>query len=569
MKLNIRIMAARLAVLLVLAALLGAGMQAAVAEKNTLNVGIDTLKKYYGEEYGNDPTLSNSQFPDAGGACVAQQRYTHFAPLITLDESGNVIPWLAESYEVSDDYKTITFHLRKGIKFADGTPLNTSTIKFNLDRIITYGWKDKFGSNGTQGVKPIFNYYESAEVINDHSLSVHFSKGWLDMPNEFANMHFLGYFISPDDLVPAWDLKGVLKKERRYNGLGPYYVDENASIQKEKVVLIRRNSWYDDLDFHKPMVDTIVFTVISDAQTRLMALEKGDIDYIYRYANAPLDALRNLQGNPGITIESRPDTMMYVLRTSWWKEPFNGTDGINLRKAICYALDREMLAEGAFYGYATPATDSMYLSTSLPGVPECCKEGYDTNPEKAEQLLADCGWIDANGDGILEKNGKPLQLNLPISSTYYGWQKDLALLLKSQLKEVGIDVIIQDMEFSALQERNKKGDFDLRFAWSYSRYVPAGQSLEWGFVTNQQYSNLYSNPKGSLAKFAKESEIATSESEREKYICQACQILYDETGVIPLVYRKDYAVMSNKVKGFEFGALEILDRLEDCKIQSN
>lgn len=170
MKPNIRIKTASLVTLLVLAVLLCAGFPVVMAEGNTLNVGIATLKTYYGEEYGNDPTLSNSQFPEAGGACVAQQRYTHFAPLITLNGDGNVIPWLAESYDVSDDYKTITFKMRKGIKFVNGTPLNASTIKFNLDRIITYGWKDKFGSNGTQGVKPIFNYYESAEVIDDHTL---------------------------------------------------------------------------------------------------------------------------------------------------------------------------------------------------------------------------------------------------------------------------------------------------------------------------------------------------------------------------------------------------------------
>jgi len=564
MKLNLGKTASPLAALLMLAALLGACVQAAVAEENQLNIGIKTLNQYYGEEYGKDPTLSNSQFPEEGGACVAQHRYTHFSPLITLDGDGNVIPWLADSYEVTDN--DITFHLRDGIKFADGTPLNASTVKFNLDRIITYGWKDKFGGDGIQGGKPIFEYYESSEVIDDNTLRVHFSKGWLDMPNEFANMHFLGYFISPADVVPAWDIKGTLKYEKRYNGLGPYYVDEDASIQKEKVVLKRRNSWYDELDFHKPMLDTMVFTVISDAQTRLMALEKGDIDYIYRYWNAPLDALPSLQEDSSFTIVSRPDTQMYVLRTAWWKEPFNGTDGISLRKAICYTLNRDVLAEGAFYNYATPATDSMILSPSLPGVPDCCKNGYGYDLEKAKQMLADDGWEDLNGDGILEKNGRSLKIDLLISSSYYAWQKDLAILLQSQLKEVGIDVVIQDMEYGAWKEAKNNGEFDLGFSWSYPRYVPAGQSLQFNFESTTQYGNLYEDLDGSLDEIAKNSELATSETEREGYICQACQILYDEAGAIPLVYRNEYAVMSSKVEGFEFGALEILDRLEECTI---
>ncbi len=61
-----------------------------------------------------------------------------------MDKNANIIPWMAESYEVSDDYDTIIFHLRKGVKFADGTPLNASVLKFNFDRMLTYGWKENF-----------------------------------------------------------------------------------------------------------------------------------------------------------------------------------------------------------------------------------------------------------------------------------------------------------------------------------------------------------------------------------------------------------------------------------------
>jgi len=544
-----------------LIALFFAGLQPALASENTLNVGIQTLNEYYGEDFGKDPTQSNTQFPDQGGICVAQQRYTHFAPLITLDTDGNIIPWLADSYSVSDDQKTLTLHLRNGVKFSDGTELNASIVKFNLDRIVTRGWKDRFGKT------PLYQNYDSTEVINETTLKVSFTKSWLDMPFAFASHHFLGYFISPLDVEPAWDINGILRHETRYNGLGPYYVDENESTQKEKVVLVKQNSWYDELGFHKPKLDRIIFTVISDPQTRLMALKKGDIDLIYRYYNVPLDSLPSLENDRDITIKSRSDTLMYFLATSWWKEPFNGTDGIKLRKALSYALDRDEIAKGAFYNYAVPATDSMFISPLLHGFSECCRKGYDYDPEKARQLIKDAGWNDTNNDGILDKNGKPLELNIVISSSTYDYQKDLALIVRSQLKKMGVDVKINDMESGAQLDTWKKGDFDMIVYWSNPRYQTMSQTLASRFISENRYYISYENQNGTLADVVKNTESATNERDLEKYAYQASEILYEDAGVIPLVYRVEYAVMSSKVQGYEFGAQDYLDRLEECWIK--
>ncbi|MDD1762611.1 MAG: ABC transporter substrate-binding protein [Methanothrix sp.] len=567
---NTRITTARLAALLVLAALLGAGVQAAMAAENTLNISIGTVKSL-SMEYTRDPTLSDSQFPETGGQC-RYHRYTHLAQLITLDGDGKVIPWLAESYEVSDDYKTITFHLRKGVRFADGKAYNASVAKYNLDRIITYGWNGAFGSNGTMGANPLFVNYDSTEVIDDQTIRIHFSHGWLTMPQEFASLWHLGYVISPEDVVPAWDIKGTWTPKERYNGLGPYSVDENESIPKQKIVLKKRNSWYDDLDFHKPKMDKITFIVIADPQTRVLALNNGEIDYIYRYWNPPFETLPELRKNSNDVIDSRPNTMMYILATSWWKAPFNGTDGIKLRKALSHALDRNELVKGAFYGYALPATDSVFLSPLLPEFPDCCLKGYDLDLDKAKQLFEEAGWKDTDGDGILDKGGQPLKLRLLITSSDsldYSWQKDTALVIQSQLKKVGVDIQIQDLEYGAYKDEKKKENYDLIFAWSFPRYNSLVTQLANDFSLQSSLSlkNYYENQNQSLRSVVESARSATSEDERNKYVCQACQVLYDDAGVIPLVYQMEFAVMSKKVKGFQFGAHEFLDRLEECWIE--
>lgn len=561
---NIRITGARLAALLVLVALLGAGVQAAMATEQTLTMSIASNLN---EKNRTDPTLSSTSFPGIGGF-QQYHLYTHFSPLIAQDSDGKVIPWMAESYEVSDDAKTITFHLRKGVEFADGTPLNASVMKFNFDRIITYGWTDTFGSKPLNYASALFVYYDHSEAPDEYTFKIYFSKGIPGMTQEMTWAgNIYGIYISPLDVDPAWDIKGKLKPEKIQNGLGPYYLDENESIPKEKFVLKRRNSWRDDLNFHKPKLDKIVLAYIADSQVAELALKKGEIDYINRKWNAPLDSLPNLESDSKITIKSRPDTWMYFIRTAHWKEPFNGTDGILLRKAINYALNKTEMVEGAFNGYALPAEDSMFFSPIKQGVPDCCHIGYKYDPDKAKQLLAQAGWNDTDGDGILDKNGKPLKIELLVTSlASLAWMKDLSVVVQAQLKRLGVDVQIQTLEWAEYKTKVKDGKYDIQLDYYQGRTMPQNMQVN-SFTIRDSAKSAYGNENGTLARLAESAKYSVSEKEWQENICQICRILYDEAGIIPMVYPKEYAVMSNRLKGFEFGADPIYDHVEECWIE--
>ncbi|OPY49216.1 MAG: putative ABC transporter periplasmic-binding protein [Methanosaeta sp. PtaU1.Bin112] len=558
--------AARFAALLVLAALLCAGVQAVVAAENTMTIGI-------GDYLGNE-----TDFTIYGNNYRHYQQFTHWEPLITLDNRSNIIPWMAESYEVSDDLKAITFHLRKGIKFADGESLNASVLKFNFDRILTYGFANAYGKNGTK--LPICIYYDHSEAVDEDTFKIYFTQGWLDMPKDIASNKNYGKFMHPADVDPAWNIRGVLKPDKMYNGLGAYYVDENESILDQKIVLKRRHSWRDDYDFHKPNLDKIVFELIMDPQVAVMALENGDIDYYCRYWNIPIDSLPALEKNSMISIKTAPDSRMYFIQTAYGKEPFLGEDGILLRKAICYALNRTEMVKGAFYGYARPATDAMYLSPLRPDSPECCHMGYDYDLDKAKKLLAEAGWNDTDGDGIQDKNGKSLKdLDFVITSnSALGWQKDLALVVQSQLKKIGIDVKLRMVEYADYSNVRNSGDFDLIMSYNsgnvYSS-VTVFDSLfnRKGWWTETPNSatpmNYYSNQNKTLAAFIEAAKMADSIDEQKENLCQACNILYEEAGIIPLVYEGQYAVMNSKVKGFHFGTstnVEEQDHVEECWI---
>jgi len=565
MKPNLGKTASPLASLLVLAALLAACVQAAVAEEE------QTLIISMGKKLGDvtDPTISQNLKPDLGGN-QAYHMYTHYSPLISLDREANtIIPWMAESYEVSDDHETVTFHLREGIKFADGTPFNASVAKFNFDRILTYGLVDIYRSkyNG-------FLYYDKSEAIDEYTFKLYFTKGWASVAQELARSSVYGRFISPEDVSPAWDIEGVLKPEKMYNGLGPYDVDTDESVPGQTVVLTKRHNWRDDYDYHKPKLDKIVITYIADPQTAVLALEKGDIDYICRYWSAPLDTLIELETNSQIAIKTTPGTTMYYMRTAWWKEPFSGTDGILFRKAICYALDRAEIVEAAFNGYAIPATDSMMLSSSRQDVPECCHKGYDYNLDKAKELLEEAGCRDTDGDGILDKGDEPLRdLDLIIVSGVagLGWMEDMAVMVQSQLKKIGINVQIHSLETGEYVKVRNSGDFDMAFSYNIGKTNPPGKELM-GFNKgkNSADKNDYSNQDETLAEIVGNAQSANSKEELDTYLCQACDILYEEAGVTPLVYPIEYAVMAEKVKGFEFGAeiqMYSLDHVEECWIE--
>ena len=562
-----KIQTARIAALLVLAALLGAGVQAVVAKENTMTIAIGNFAGI-----GTDPTLYLTE--EGGWPIQDHHHYTHWEPLITIDNRSNIMPWLAKSYEVSDDYKTITFHLRNGIAFADGKPLNASVVKFNFDRLLTYGWAEHYGKNGSKD--SVFVNYDHSEAVDDNTFNMYFTKGWIDMPRAIAsNSIVYGYFIHPADVDPAWDIRGTLKPEKRFNGLGPYEVDENESVSDQKIVLNKRHSWRDDYNFHKPKLDKIVLKVIKDPQVAVMALEKGDIDYYCRYWNVPLDSLPALDKNPAISIKTAPETRMYYIQTAWWKEPFLGEDGVLLRKAICYALNRTEMVEGAFNGYALPATDAMFLSPLKSDSPDCCHKGYDYDLEKAKKLLAEAGWNDTNGDGILDKNGKSLKdLDLVISPAGgLSWQKDLALVVQSQLKKIGIDVQIQTVEYANYWEVLDTKDFDLRMEYNMGGYNSAVQEFSRNFDrkgSDPSYVNDYSNQNKTLATAVESAQTADSREEQEKSLCQACNILYEEAGTIPLVYQIQYAVMNSKVNGFQFGASKNTyeqDHIEVCWVE--
>ncbi|UUZ84857.1 ABC transporter substrate-binding protein [Paenibacillus sp. P26] len=283
--------------------------------------------------------------------------------LARFDEKGNLVPWLAESWETDAKAKTITFKLRKGVKYSDNTDFDAESVKWNIEKYI-------------DNKRSETNNIESMEVVDPGTLRLHL-KEW-----NSSTLQAVGYFvryISPATFK-AHDKEWAYKNPV---GTGPYLLDKwqvNVSVSYKK------NPGY--WEAGKPKTDRIEMLIIEDAQTAASALKAGEVDEIQAgnidiakelIDSKKFDVVLHKNGVGAVGVGIIPDS-----RTKG--SPFAD---VRVRQAMSYAIDEKAIAETFGKGY--------YVTTNQWGAPDAVtynKEvaGYPYNPQKAKQLLAEAGY---------------------------------------------------------------------------------------------------------------------------------------------------------------------------------
>jgi peptide/nickel transport system substrate-binding protein len=353
--------------------------------------------------------------------------------LVTYDNDLNPVPQLATSWETSADGKTITFKLRQGVKWHDGTPLTAQDVKFSI----------AVANDVNNSVQTTFATLKSVETPDDHTIVLTFSEpspaiwGVLDG----AKTQIIPYHLykSADPLSNPNNNAPV--------GNGPFRFKEWL---RGSHVTLERNSDY--WDAGKPYLDQITFRFIADAGSRAVALQTGEAHY------APLLAI------PLITakrIEASEDSNLAIERRGWAAiAPIYYLDlnlereffkDVRVRRAIAHALDRNLLANNAFFGYAKPATGP--VASYQTKFYELNTVQYEYSMAKSDQLLDEAG-LRKGADGIrLRFNNLPL----PYGEDY----TRAAQLIQQMLKRVGIQVDIVNYDIGAYFNKiNVERDFD-------------------------------------------------------------------------------------------------------------
>lgn len=446
-------------------------------------------------------------------------------------DSTKIVPSLATDWKTSEDGKTWTFHLRKDVKFHDGTDFNADAVVYNFERMwdkkhpqhqgdFSY-FHDMFGGfKGDQG-----SIIAGVKAVDPYTVEFQLSK---PLAPFLANLGMSTFaMISPDALKKYGDKIG-----EHPVGTGPFKFKEwkrNDSITLEK----NDKYWQSGL----PKLDQVVFKVIPDNTARLTALKSGEIDVMDGLN--PSDK-KQVESDSKLQLLLRPSMNVGYLSMNNTKPPF---DNVKVRQAISMAINKKGLVDAFFNGLAEPAKNP--LPPSVWGYNKNVQD-YEYNPEKAKQLLAEAGF----------PNGFDTELwAMPVARPYMPQPQKIAEALQSDLGKIGIKAKIVSYEWATYLKKTKNGEHPMALlGWTGDNgdpdnflYVlldknnanpPAAQNI-----------SLYKSDK--VHELLLKAQTVSDQAERTKLYEQAQQIIHDDAPMVELVHTTPPLAASKAVKGYQ------------------
>lgn len=449
-----------------------------------------------------------------------------YETLVTITEDGYK-GCLAESWDISEDGRVYTFKIREGVYFSDGTICDANAIKANFDAIIEnkerHTWLE------------MMNLLVSVDAPDSNTFVITLSAPYYPMLTELGVTRPFA-IISPNAMMNGSTKDGV----KEYIGTGPYVLT-NFVIDEYAVFEANDNYWGE-----KPTIQKITVKVIPDNQTRILALEKGEIDLIYGKNMIDADAITKYADSEEIKVAlSQPtSTRQLVMNTT---DEILGD--IEVRKALQHATNKTAIAEGIFYGLEEPA-DFLFSKT----IPYCdvALTPYEYNLETASQLLEDAGWV-VGSDGIREKAGVKLSLEILYNSDSVT-EKTIAEYLQAEYQQIGVQIIINGQEEQSYRDNMKAGNFDIVFNISWGTPYDPQSSLS-GMtapVYGDYAAQLGLDNKAEIDEAIEKILVSTDETTRQQLYDFVLESLHKDALYIPLTYECNKAIYTKDLQGVTF-----------------
>jgi peptide/nickel transport system substrate-binding protein len=445
------------------------------------------------------------------------------ATLVTKDPQTNAtIPYLAKSWSVAPDGLTWEFELRQDVKFHDGTPLTAKEYAWTFQRALNPETLSPVAGTALRGVTGV-------EAADDFTLR--FS---LAMPNYPLLENLTTSFFQP--LSPAYvEAKGK-DYGRNPMGVGPFRF--KAWATGEKIVLERNPdfTWGPSYTHGAPSyIETIEYRFIPENATVVAGLETGEIDL----AGVETQDLAHVQELSQYQIVESPyQGSGVILHVNNAEAPL---DDVRVRQALNLAVDRDSLIKIILRGHGAPSYGPLQPAVNgyWPGVEYI---GYGFDLARAMALMADAGFA-PNANGILEKDGAPLQLRLAVA----GDSVQAAEVLQQMFKDLGVEITIEQYELGAMINQALSGDYDLMllahvwpdssllFGLFHSSLIGV---LNYSFVNDPQLNPLL---EGVV--------FSTSDEANLKAAADAQRRIVEQANIVFLYAPISYSALSNKVKG--------------------
>ena len=455
----------------------------AQAGKSTMVLGM-TL-----EPPGLDPTAG------AASAIAEVVHYNILETLTKINPDGSVSPLLAERWEVSPDLRTITFYLRKGVKFSNGEPFNAQAVRFSFTRAA--------GDKSTNKDKRTFAAMESVSAVDEHTVVI---------INKEPDPDFLFYMGQATAVIV--EPKSADGNNARPVGTGPYELDNWA-----KGSSITLKAWPGFRNASAIRIKRATFRFISDPAAQVAAVLAGDVDAFPRVA--PRGASQ-FKANPRLQTLITGSRAKTVLAINNARKPLND---VRVRRAISMAIDRKAVIAGAADGYGVPIG-----SHYVPGAP-----GYvDTtginpyDPEKAKALLKEAGVT------------TPLELSLVLPPPSYARQGGEVIVV--QLAKIGITAKVQSVEWAQWLSNTFGGpkNYDLTII-SHVEPFDLGNFAKpdyyWGYQ-NPKFNELYTRIKNT-----------PTAAERNKLLGDLQKLLANDAVLAWLFQPQGVTVANKRVQG--------------------
>ena len=443
-------------------------------------------------------------------------RYGMGETLTKFDEKMNIQPWLAESWKISDDKLTWTFKIRDGVKFSNGNPLTAEAVKASIERA--------FAKNTRAAT--FFKYTEMK--ADGQNLIITTDKPAPSMPGYLADPLFLIVDVSAE-------------KDRDFAKQGPIctgpYVCE--SFVKEKAVMKKNPNYWDG----EVPYETVEIPSIDDPNTRAMALQSGEVDMAVNIAPGDVALFNDTSKYHVDKIASLRTVLSRINEKGILGDP-------KVRAAFISMCDRksynEVILKGTFIEGKAPVPPSLDYGFDQLSDPN----HYDI--ERAKTLLDEAGWKDTDGDGIRDKDGKPLSVDFIV----YNSRAELPMYaeaVQADGKKIGFDVKVKTVDYNLLDKIGINGEYDLLI----SNIITANTGdpeiyLNWYWRTNkdgdnQQNGSGYSNPvyDAKCAALAVEFDPV----KRRQLMIEMQQILLNDAAALFLGYPETNIISSTKITG--------------------
>jgi peptide/nickel transport system substrate-binding protein len=471
-----------------------------------------------------------------------------FLPLLDIDnETLELRPLLARVLpEVSDDKLTYTFRLREGLTFSDGKPLTAEDVVFTVKAI----------KHPRVNAPHSRNYYESVrDAVAVDPLTVRFD---IKEPY-FRNDLVLGgtspiprHYYDPQSLLDGISVAEIDDFERldpaRKERASQFAKEFNENFQRsprgpgafvladpekdystgEKIILRHREDYWgpNDPKLGDAWVGRIVLRIINDREAALVALKNGDVDLI---GMTPLQ-YRNNQNNE--RFNRRSATKIHVspgYTYIGWNQKRKIFQDVRVRRALAHFVDKRNMVDKILYGFGVPVESPIFVER-----PEHNRnlKPYPFDPDKGRALLAEAGWSDTNGDGVLDKeiDGNRVDLAFEIiSNSGNDIRRDVGLTVIDALKRAGIDARFRAVDWSIMLEMVKKFDYGaVILGWGMSVMVPDSYQLWHSSQAVPGGSNHIYYRNAEVDRILEDYRIEFDPARRKELYDRFQEIIYDE-----------------------------------------